>query len=261
MNKIVVITGGSSGIGKCIADIFKAQGEKVYIFARNIEQTETDFCVDVCNEEAVKNAIEKIGSENKHIDIIVNSAGFGLAGAAELTPTAEAKKEFDTNFFGTFVVNKYTIPFMPKDGKIINISSACALFPLPYRSLYCASKAAVNLYGESLAMELAASGISVVNICPGDTKTNFCKNRVKMFETNERYGQSIEKSLNKVDGNQEKRMSAEFVAKKIVKITQKKSPKPMYIIGAKYKFLYFLSRIFPKKIMMHFTKKMFAKNK
>lgn len=259
MNKIVVITGASSGIGAEIAKIYKNAGEKVFNLSRSVEPSEHNFCVDVCDDEQVKNTIQKIGEKNKKIDILINCAGYGLAGAAELTSLADAKKQFDTNFFGTFLVNKYAIPFMQKGSVIVNISSACALFPLPFRGLYCASKAAVNLYGESLSMELFQSGIKVVNICPGDTKTNFCKNRVKTFETNERYGSSIEKSLKKVDSNQEKRMSAEYVAKKIVKIANKKRPKPMYIIGFKYKFLYLLNRILPKKVMHHFTKKIFAK--
>lgn len=260
MNKIVVITGGTSGIGKEIANLYEKDGDKVYALAKDVgEETETVFECNVCEEEQVKNCINKIAEKEKRIDVVVNCAGYGLAGALELTKLEDAKRQFDTNFFGTFLINKYAIPHMPKNSVIVNISSACALFPLPYRGLYSASKSAVNLYSESLAMELANSGIKVVSICPGDTKTNFVKNRIKVFETNERYGDRIQKSINKVDGNQEKRMTPEYVAKKIVKISKKKNPKTMYIIGAKYKFLYFLNRIMPKRVMLHFTSKMFNK--
>ncbi len=262
MNKNVVLTGGTSGIGKELADIFLKNGDKVFVLARNVEvESETLLSCDVCSENQVKNSIQKIGEKHNQIDVVINCAGYGIAGALELTPLDDAKKQFDTNFFGTFLVNKYAIPYMKSGGIIINISSACALFALPFRGLYCASKSAVNLYSESLGMELSPSGIKVVAICPGDTKTNFVKNRIKVFETNQRYGESIQKSLMKVDGNQEKRMSPEFVAKKIFNISQKKSPKPMYIIGRKYKFLYFLSRILPKRVMLYFTKKMFGKSK
>ena len=262
MNKTVIITGGTSGIGKVLANLYSKNGDNVFVLARNVEvETENLLMCDVCDETQVERAINKIAEKQNHIDIVVNCAGYGLAGALELTPTADAKKQFDTNFFGTFLINKYAIPYMSKGGMIINISSACALFPLPYRGLYSASKSAVNLYSESLNMELAPSGIKVVAICPGDTKTNFVKNRVKVFETNERYGDSIQKSINKVDGNQERRMTAESVAKKIFNISKKSKPKPMYIVGAKYKFLYFLNRIMPKKVMLYFTKKMFGKKK
>ena len=262
MNKTVVITGGTSGIGKELANVFKQNGDNVYVLARNIEtETENVLMCDVCDEKQIKTAINKIMQQEKQIDVVVNCAGYGLAGALELTTLNDAKKQFDTNFFGTYSINNNCLPYINKGGVIVNISSVCALFPLPYRGLYSASKSAVNLYSESLSMELAPSNIKVVSICPGDTKTNFVKNRVKVFETNQRYGDSIEKSINKVDGNQEKRMSPEFVAKKIFKISQKKNPKTMYIIGAKYKFLYFLNRILPKKVMLHFTKKMFGKRK
>lgn len=259
MNKVVVITGGSSGIGKGLADLFLKDGDKVFVLALDAENTETSFKIDVSDDEAVRNAIETIGQKEGKIDVVVNCAGFGIAGALELTPLSGAKKQFDVNFFGTFNVNKYAIKFMTENSVIVNIASACALFPLPYRGLYSASKSAVNLYSESLAMELAPSKIKVISINPGDTKTNFCKNRVKVFETNERYGDRIARSLERVDGNQERRMTTEYVAKKIYKISLKKNPKTMYIIGKKYKFLYFASRVLPKRLMLHFTKKMFNK--
>lgn len=260
MDKIVVITGGTSGIGKQMADIYTKNGDIVCLLAKDIENPkQNQYYVDVTNEDQVKNAIDEIGNKFKRIDIVINCAGYGVSGALELIPANDAHKQFDTNFFGTFLINKYSIPYMPKNSVIINISSACALFALPYRGLYSASKSAVNLYSESLSMELANSKIKVVCICPGDTKTNFVKNRVKVFETNERYGDRIQKSIEKVDENQDKRMSAEFVAKRIVNISNKKNPKPIFIIGAKYKFLYFLNRIMPKKVMLHFTNKMFNK--
>ena len=260
MNKVVIVTGGTSGIGKMIAELFEKKGDNVIVFARDVEEAnEKQIKVDVCDEDMVKSAVDLVGKRFGKIDIVVNCAGYGLAGAVELTPLQDAKRQFDTNFFGTFLVDKYAIPYMKKGSVIINISSACALFALPYRGFYCASKSAVNLLSESLSIELAPSGIKVISICPGDVKTNFCKNRVKVYDTNERYGDNIQKSLQKVDGNQERRMLPQYVAGKIVKISEKKNPKPMYIIGKKYKFLYFLQRVFPKKIMLHYTKKMFGR--
>lgn len=260
MKKICVITGGTSGIGLEIAKIYKQSGNIVCVLAKEKNfDDENYFCVDISNEQQVKNAIEKIGEKFGHIDVLVNSAGFGLAGAVELTPSDEMQKEFEVNMFGTFFVNKYAIKYMKKNSTIVNIASACALFALPYRAFYCASKSAVDIYTKCLNMELANSKIRAISICPGDVKTNFSKNRVKVYETNERYGERIKNSIQKVEGNQEKRMSPVFVAKKIVKFANKKHPRPMYIIGAKYKLLYFLSKIFPQKTMQFWTIKMFSK--
>ncbi len=259
--KVVIITGGTSGIGKEIVDIYKSKNEIVCVLAKDAlsDVANNIYACDVTNEEQVKNAIEQIVKKYKKIDIVVNSAGYGLAGALELTPIESAKKQFDTNMLGTMIVNNSCIKHMPQKSTIINISSTCALFALPYRGLYCASKSAVDMYSKCLKMELASSKINVISICPGDTKTNFSKNRVKVFETNERYGDRIQKSIDKVEGNQEKRMSPTYVANKIVKYASKKHPKPMYIIGAKYKFLYFLSRVLPQSAILKITNKMFNK--
>ena len=260
--KIVVITGGTSGIGAELAKIYQAQNHIVCILAHDI--TEDDFVnnklyCDVTNEERVKNCIEYIGKKFKRIDVVINCAGYGLAGAIELTPTKDAVKQFDTNFFGTFNINKYAIKYMKEGSTIVNIASTCALFPLPYRGLYCSSKASVDMYSKCLSMELANSKINVISVCPGDTKTNFSKNRVKLFETNKRYGDRITKSIKKVEGNQEKRMEPSFVAKKIFNFANKKRPKPMYIIGFKYKVLNFFNKILPQKLMLKITNKMFNK--
>lgn len=258
MQKIVVITGGTSGIGKDMADYYLGKGETVCVIARNIEENkENYYSCDVSCENQVKQTIEAIGNKYGHIDILINNAGFGLSGALELIPREEAKKIFDVNMHGAFMVNKYAIKYMAKNSLILHVASACALFPLPFRGLYCASKSAINMYSDCLRMELKPLGIKVVSICPGDVKTPFTKNRVKIFETNERYGDRIANSAHNIDKNQDKRMDSKIVAKKMVKISYKKNPKPMYIIGGKYKFLYFIKNVFPKRTLLYFIEKMF----
>ena len=263
MQKVVVITGGTSGIGAELVEIYKKSKDVVCVLAKDRPAQNSDFWIenfyecDISNEESVKRAMTDISAKHKKIDLLINCAGYGLAGAIELTPSVDAEKQFATNMMGTFYVNKSALPYMKRGSAIINISSACALFALPYRGFYCASKSAVDMFSRCLNMELSKSGIKVISVCPGDVKTNFSKNRVKVFATNERYGNRIKNSIQKVEGNQEKRMSPTFVANKIAQFAEKKSPKPMYIIGAKYKFLYLANRILPQRVMLYFTKKMF----
>lgn len=262
VKKVVIITGGTSGIGLEISKIYKNNGHIVCVLAYDIERDDDAknlYSCDVTNEMQVKDCIEKIGKKYGKIDVVVNCAGYGLAGALELTPTESAKRQFDTNFFGTYCVNNYAIQFMKENSCIVNLASACALFALPYRGLYCSSKVAVDMYSKCLRMELSPSKIKVISICPGDVKTNFSKNRVKVFKTNERYGDSIQKSIAKAESNQEKRMEPNKVAKKIVKIASKKHTKPMYIIGKKVKFLYFLSKFLPQRVMIKLTNKKYGK--
>ena len=145
---------------------------------------------------------------------------------------------------------------MPNSIPLRNISSAMALFPVPFRAIYGSAKSAVLSLSFSLRMELAPLGIDVVAICPGDIKTNFTKNRIKDFETNERYGKRIETATQKCDSKEDKRMESSVCAKRIFKKICKKKCKPFYIIGAKYKALYFLTRITPKSWLLKMTGKL-----
>ena len=97
------------------------------------------------------------------------------SGAVEFTTTQEAKRQFDVNFFGVANACKYAIPMMKQKSKIVIIASATAIFPLPFKAYYCASKAAVDSFAQSLRMELSQTKIQVTSVCPGDVKTAACK--------------------------------------------------------------------------------------
>ena len=107
-------------------------------------------------------------------------------------------------------------------------------------------------------MELKNTKIQVASVCPGEIKTKFTKNRVKNYETNERYLDSVEKSTKFVDSHENKRMPADVAAKKIVKFIEKKKLKPQIIIG-KQKVLYFFQKIFPKTVIIKVIQKLFVK--
>ena len=113
----------------------------------------------------------------------------------------------------------------------------------------------------SLSMECAPLGIKVISICPGDIKTNFTKNRVKIFDTDSRYGDRIENAARNIDSREDKRMSVDVVSRKIYRISRKATPKPYYIIGFKYKMLHFAMRFLPSSALLHFTEKYFGGHK
>lgn len=254
----IVITGASSGIGKELASLFQKDDNVITISRSNIDSPNHYIC-DVSDLENVKQVFDSIKTKYGHIDILINNAGFGLSGAIELLPAEEVKKLFDVNFFGVLYCTQCALPLMDKGSKIINISSVCALFALPYRAMYCASKSAVNMLSFGLNMECKKSGIQCCAICPGDTKTNFTANRVKIDSSNARYGESITNSAKKIDSREDKRMPVEKVAKKIYKITNKTRLPYQKIIGFKYKVFYFLSNIVPKKLFLSIVNKMFNK--
>ena len=247
--RIIVITGGTSGIGRALVEHFRASGDTVCNLARSCDPlTVGNFVCDVSDEARVREVMHVIGARYGRIDILINNAGYGVSGAYELLPSEQTRRNMDVNFFGTLYCSQAALPFMKKGAKIINISSACALFPLPFRGMYCSSKAAVSMLSYSMRMELADSGVTVVNVCPGDIKTEFTANRIKEVETNFRYGERVKRAAHKIDSRQDKRMDVSVVTKRIDRICKRKNPKPLWIIGAKYKVFYFLQRIVPTRV-------------
>lgn len=184
-NKVVIVTGGSSGIGRCTASALKENGCIVYEFSRRNIPMEgvTHLSVDVTDEDAVNAAVQQVIQKETKIDAVVNCAGFGISGAVEFTSMEQAKAQFDVNFFGTVTVNKAVLPFLRHQGKghIVNISSVAAVAHIPFQTFYSASKAAVSSYSYALANEVKPYGIHVTVVELGDICTGFTKARQKAF--------------------------------------------------------------------------------
>ena len=261
MKKIIVISGGTSGIGKALSKMFANQGNIVVPFGLNANQIAGEFEVDVTKESQVDVLFSTIKEKHGKIDLLINCAGYGVSGAAELSNFNQIKNLFDVNYFGALKCIKSALPMMEKGGKIVNISSCCALFPMPFRIHYCASKSALSMLSYGLKMELDEAGIDVATINPGDVRTNFTSNRVKNFETSEKYGNRVENAQALVEKNNKKRMSEEYATKKIFKICNKKKFKAMYIIGRKYKFFNFLIKLFPINTFLKVSNKLFGGKK
>lgn len=261
MEKVIVITGASSGIGLTTGRLLKNNGYKVVnISKENCEEFET-FVGDVSNYLALEEFFNKIGEKYKEIFALINCAGFGISGAVELTQEALAQKIMDVNFLGTFYAAKYALKYMKKGAKIINISSACALYPVPFRTFYCASKAAVQMLSYGLKMELKNAGIDVCAVCPGEVQTNFSKNREKDFSTNEKYGDAVKNAALHIEHNEKKRMSPQVVANRIFKLINKKRMKPFVIVSGKYKILNFFTRFVPQSLILKGSNKILGGKK
>ncbi len=253
----IVITGASSGIGKALKQHYLNLGHNVF----GISRSNDDYLCDVSNKHELSKIFLDISTKIDGIDILINNAGYGISGAIELIDDQSIKKQFEVNVLGATNVLQLALPLMNKKGKIINISSACALFPLPFRAFYCSSKSALSMISDCLRMELSKTNLQVTAIYPCDIKTEFTKNRVKNFETNERYGNAIKLSAEKIDLNQDKRMPLEKAIKIMTKIISSKKLKPQYIMGARNKILYHLQFLFAKNFRLKMLTKIFYKSK
>ncbi len=258
MDKIVVITGGTSGICLELKKLYEKDNDTVLTISTRQLDDDKHYSVDVSDEIAIKNAIDDIGTKYGRIDVLINGAGFGMSGVTELLNNDDVKKLTEVNYYGTIYAVQSAIKYMQKGAKIVNVSSAMALFPVPFRAIYGSVKSAVLTFSFALRMELEHLGIIVTAVCPGDIKTNFTKNRIKNFETNERYGNKISSATIKSDSREDKRISAEKCALVTYKKISKKKIKPFFIVGKKFQFLYFLTRITPKGLLLKFTNKFYG---
>lgn len=184
--KVVIITGGSSGIGKALAAEFGLRGSRVMITGRNGYNLEKatnelaakgvevisfrgDVGIEDDNRRMAELAIEKFGT----IDILVNNAGISMRALFEEADLEVVRRVMDTNFWGMVYATKYCMPEIIRNrGSIIGISSVAGFRGLPARTGYSASKFALNGFLEALRLELAPKGTHVLTACPGFTSTN-----------------------------------------------------------------------------------------
>lgn len=263
MGRVVIVTGGNSGIGKSTAQSLASKGCKVYDFSRRDIACDGVIHIgcDVTDEAQVQKAVDTVLAEEGKIDILINSAGFGISGAVEFTTLESAKKQFDVNFFGTVNVTKAVIPVMRKQGigRIVNISSVAAVAHIPFQTYYSATKAAIESYTCCLANEVRPFGISVTAIQPGDISTGFTDARDKSYDGDDVYEGRISRSVAGMEKDERKGMSSDVAGDYIARIALKNRVKPIYAIGISYKAISTLCKIFPCGIRNRIIGSLYAK--
>ena len=249
--KVCVITGGTSGIGKCTAEAMRRKGYAVYELSRR-ETGVAGFVhipTDVTKPEMVDAAIAEVLRQEDHIDVLINNAGFGVSGAVEFTEPAAAKKQFEVNFFGMVNVCHAVLPVMrgAGHGRIVNLSSVAGVVPIPFQTYYSAGKAAVNSYTMALSNEVKPFGITVAAVMPGDIKTGFTAARQKNIIGDDIYGGRISRSVAGMEKDEQTGMDPAAAGRFIADVAMKNSRKPLYTIGLAYKGAVFLTKILPAR--------------
>lgn len=255
-SKVVLITGGSSGIGKSIGEYLSKRNFKVYGTSRNPKKTETLpfslIALDVTRQETIQSAISEIIEKESKIDVLINNAGIGITGPIEETPDEEIKKAFDTNYFGPINVIKAVLPHMRSrgGGLIINITSIAGYMGLPYRGIYSATKGALELTTEAFRMELKEFNIKMTNVAPGDFATNIAAGRyhAPVLEGSP-YQKSYKNTLELMNKHVDEGQDPELMARAILKVIETKNPRGHYKVGEPLqKFSIALKRILPDKV-------------
>jgi NAD(P)-dependent dehydrogenase (short-subunit alcohol dehydrogenase family) len=183
---VALVTGASSGIGKAAALALAEAGFEVVGTSRNTSAIAdrdgvTFLDLDVTSDESVSTLARRVIEQFGRIDVLVNNAGTGAAGAAEESSVAQDQRVFDINFFGLIRMTKAVLPHMRAHGtgRIINISSVLGFVPGPYMASYVATKHAVEGYSESLDHEVREHGVRVLLVEPAYTKTGFDANALQ----------------------------------------------------------------------------------
>jgi len=250
--KVAIVTGSSSGIGYATSLLLARKGLYTYASARNIDKSASLQSIagaerltlkliqlDVTDDSSVKDAVEKIILEKGRIDVLVNSAGYGLFGAFEDLSMDEIKAQFETNFFGVIRVTQQVLPIMRNlqngGGIIVNVSSINGLVPFPVISAYVGTKFALEGLSESMSYELEPFGIKVILIEPGAIGSNFMKGSVlskRALDPESPYSEFVQKVRVKISSDHENATQPEEVAKTIVQAILTEKPEFRYVVGS-----------------------------
>ena len=263
MKKVAVVTGGSSGIGLCAVRALRQAGCIVYAVSRRSFEEEgvISLSADVTDDQAVRQAAERIYAEQGRIDILVNDAGMGISGAVEFTETSAAQRLFDVNFFGMVRMCEAVLPMMRGQGggRIVNLGSVAGVVPIPFQTYYSASKAAVHAYTMALANEVRPFGISVCALMPGDIRTGFTQARQKLHQGDDIYGGRIGRSVAAMEHDEQTGMAPERVGDYIARLCLRRRVKPLCSLGLGYRCVCVLAKLLPCGLLNRLVGLLYAK--
>lgn len=272
LGNIVLITGGSAGIGRATAEYLMRQGYTVYAASRRgSENIEDPFsggriiglCADVTDKKSLDNAVSRIIEEQGELSAVICNAGNGIAGAVEDTSLEEARYQMETNFFGVFNTVQACLPIFrdQKHGKIIAISSVAAVAPIPFQGFYSASKSAIMLLMQSLSMEMKPYNVHCTCVLPGDVKTDFTASR-KYTEDSKlpgsAYTDAMHAAVQTMEKDEQNGMKPLVIAKAIYKVLKKENPRPVVVPHITYKLLYLLIKLVPTRLKIWVISKMYG---
>jgi len=265
--RVILITGASSGIGMTCAQHLHRQGYRVYGTSRRAPAPQD--CdglpshmpafpyrmvqMNVDDDQSVQDGVDAVRADAGSIDVLVNCAGFGIAGAIEDTSTEEAHAQLETNFFGTLRVCRAVLPEMRERGSgyIVNISSIGGIIGLPFQGLYSAGKFAIEGLSEALRLEMKPFGVKVVMIEPGDFATGFTasRQRTRGCTAESAYAEACERSLAVMEHDETSGPPPDRIALAVERIINRPNPRLRYPIGPFPEIVaIYLKRIVPHRV-------------
>ena len=251
--RVALVTGVSSGIGRATARRLAHNGFRTFGTVRGEIDSHSDIelvRMDIRDRDSVEEGVASVFERAGRIDVLVNSAGAALIGAAEETSASETRDLFETNVFGLMRVTQAVLPAMraQRSGRIINISSVLGFLPAPFMSSYAATKHAVEGYSESLDHEVRNFGIRVIVVEPGFTRTNLGRHNGNGYPVSA-YSMDRERAAASIRENIEHGADAATVADVVARAATTRMPALHYQVGANARLLRVMRSIAPAALV------------
>lgn len=254
-DKIAVITGATSGIGRSIAEHLRAQGVKIVNISKDATNTEffKSYQCDISDDAALTEVIDEVKNFCQP-DFLFCNAGFGTGGTVVNTAVEDIDKLFNVNLIAHVKMVKLLAPSVKDGGKIFFTGSLASIIPLPYQACYSASKAAIENFSRALATELKSRKIQVCTIMPGDIHTNFTAARIYPEHCDEREAHSIAKTKKAELGGD----SPDIVGKLAMKLVRKKRIPLRVSVGFGNKLLAVFAKFLPVRLVNFLVEKIYV---
>ena len=247
--KTALVFGASSGIGLACAELLVAHGYTVYGACRRDMSGHGIrwLTADVTDAASVQRAVDALARQSGGLDVVVQSAGVGIAGAVEDLSDEEIAAQMGPNFYGTVHVLRAVLPIMraQRGGIFVQIGSIAGLLSIPFQGYYSASKYALEALIEALRMEVRPFGIRACLIEPGDTKTAFTGNRAFCTAPRTDYTQAMRHAVGVMERDEQNGVPPEKIAKAVLRVIQRKRPPVRVAVGLDYKLILLAKRLLP----------------
>ena len=274
--RVAVVTGASSGIGQAVARQLAERGFVVYALSRRVtEAAEAEafagggrihpIACDVNDERSAANALAVAAAGTGSFGILVNCAGYGIAGPVEETSDEDARAQMETNFFGTLRMCRLALPYLRAAGHglILNTGSVAGFVPIPFQAHYSASKAAIDALSQALDGEIRRFGVRCVLVQPGDTRTGFTDARITAKGAGHPaslYNGSFERSISYMSKSERNGDSPEKVASAFTRLIFRRNPPPRVVAGnLLYPVTALAHRLLPARLFRAVINRMYAR--
>jgi short-subunit dehydrogenase len=256
MIRRVFLTGASSGIGLAIAKLLVEQGHEVWGTSRNLERITKmprlhPIRLDLADRLLIEEAFASTLAEAGHLDVLINNAGAGHFGPAELLPMETITSQFHVLVFGQIQLMQLALRHMQEreQGLIINITSLASRLPVPFMSAYNASKAALASFIMSMQLERGDSPVHIVDLQPGDISTEFNESVIVSAKA-DHYDRKIERTWRIVERNMKNAPGPDLVARQVLKLIDTAQPPPRIAVGNAFesKIAPLIFRLLPQRV-------------